>query len=216
MTTLTAPAPQANVASNNGEKPINLFQLGCLFVIRASHKVRAGSATNRRTSTCRQLTRGTPIPPNSQGETERLEACPTRFGSKELIDKLEELKAEFEQAARDFLLQYPQLRAEWQSEHSDVPDAAYPAAAEPRSETRSGDIELSDTQRQRPAPRERATQPEPTRRTYRQHKRKTPIPSEKRKARPAGFEPATCGLEVRCSIQLSYERSRFAAAGAAT
>ena len=37
MTTLTAPAPQADIASNNGEKPINLFQLACLFVIRASY-----------------------------------------------------------------------------------------------------------------------------------------------------------------------------------
>ena len=26
----------------------------------------------------------------------------------------------------------------------------------------------------------------------------------KAKVRPVGFEPTTCGLEVRCSIQLSY------------
>lgn len=28
-----------------------------------------------------------------------------------------------------------------------------------------------------------------------------------RKTRPAGLEPATAGLEILCSIQLSYERS---------
>lgn len=53
MITLTAPAPQVNVAANNGEKSVNLFELGCLFVIRALQKVRAGTATSRRTFTCR-------------------------------------------------------------------------------------------------------------------------------------------------------------------
>lgn len=46
----------------------------------------------------------------------------------ELIDQLQALKAEFDQAVEDFLTQYPQLRAEWQTQHPDVPDAAYPAA----------------------------------------------------------------------------------------
>ena len=37
MTTLTVPAPQANIAANNGEKPVDLFRLGCLFVIKSSY-----------------------------------------------------------------------------------------------------------------------------------------------------------------------------------
>src|SRR6476469_2871533 len=36
----------------------------------------------------------------------------------------------------------------------------------------------------------------------------SPTRSDLGKARPAGFEPATGGLEVLCSIQLSYERRK--------
>lgn len=32
------------------------------------------------------------------------------------------------------------------------------------------------------------------------------VSREKSLVRPAGLEPATCGLEVRCSIRLSYGR----------
>lgn len=48
MTNLTAPAPQANPASNNGEKPINLFQLGCpSFGGRVRGSLQHGPAAQR-------------------------------------------------------------------------------------------------------------------------------------------------------------------------
>jgi hypothetical protein len=70
MTTLTAPASQANPL-DSAEKPINLFQLGALFVIRTSYwSCRAGN------------------------EAEELNLSPTEvesraiasFGSKDLVD----------------------------------------------------------------------------------------------------------------------------------
>ena len=39
------------------------------------------------------------------------------------------------------------------------------------------------------------------------HRQGTDVPLSQKKARPAGFEPATTGLEGRCSIQLSYGRT---------
>ena len=154
MTTITAPAPQANPSFGN-EKPIHLFQLGALFVIRTSYwSCRIGN------------------------ELEDFHLSPyeveckaiASFGSKELIDPekgrkvfqqiekkarhqlakysqpfpavnahfvpwdraaalivtLQELKAEYEVAVESFIEQYPQLRAEWQATHPEVPNAAYP------------------------------------------------------------------------------------------
>ena len=49
-----------------------------------------------------------------------------------LIDALQELKAEFDVAAETFLSHYPELRANWQAAHPDVPDGAYPSVAELR------------------------------------------------------------------------------------
>jgi hypothetical protein len=161
MTTLTAPAPQANPPSNNGEKPINLFQLGCLFVIRASYwSCRIGnepqdfhlSPARVESKAIASFGSKELIDPHKGRKVfQQIEkkarhqlakyskpfpAANAHFvpweHAPELIDKLEGLKAEFDQAVEDFLLQYPQLRADWQFEHPDVPDAAYPAAAELR------------------------------------------------------------------------------------
>ena len=161
MTTLTAPAPQANTAATNGEKPINLFQLGCLFVIRASywscrignepqdfhlapHEVESKAIASFGSKELIDPHKGRKVFQQIEKKARHqlakyskpFPAANAHFvpweHAPELIDKLEGLKAEFDQAVEDFLLQYPQLRAEWQCEHPDVPDAAYPAAADLR------------------------------------------------------------------------------------
>jgi hypothetical protein len=165
MTTITAPAPQANNTPNNlntpntTESPINLFQLGCLFVIRASywscrigndpqdfhlhpHEVESKAIASFGSKELIDPHKGRKVFQQIEKKARHqlakyskpFPAANAHFvpweHAPELIDKLEGLKAEFDQAVEDFLLQYPQLRAEWQFEHSDVPDAAYPAAAD--------------------------------------------------------------------------------------
>lgn len=161
MTTLTAPAPQAHAASNNGEKPINLFQLGCLCVIRSSYwSCRIGnepqdfnlSASEVESKAIASFGSKELIDPDKGRKVfQQIEKKARHQLGKfskpfpaanahfvpwdhvpELIDELQLLKAEFDQAVEDFLVQYPQFRAEWQSLHADVPDAAYPAADELR------------------------------------------------------------------------------------
>ncbi|MBU0609160.1 MAG: DUF3150 domain-containing protein, partial [Armatimonadetes bacterium] len=43
-----------------------------------------------------------------------------------LIETLDTLKTEFDAPVAQFIAAYPQLKADWQAAHPDVPDAAYP------------------------------------------------------------------------------------------
>jgi hypothetical protein len=155
MTTLTAPAPQANM-NNENDKPIHLFQLGCLFVIRASYwSCRIGNEAHDFNVSTHEIeskaiasfgSKELIDPEKGRKAFQQIEkkarhelakyskpfpAASAHFvpweHAPELIKKLEALKAEFDQASEDFLALYPQLRADWQAEHPDVPDAAYPA-----------------------------------------------------------------------------------------
>jgi hypothetical protein len=161
MTTLTAPAPQAHAASNNGEKPINLFQLGALFVIRSSYwSCRAGNEAEEFNLSPGEVasraiasfgSKDLVDPDQGRKVFQQIEkrarhqlgrysrpfpAAAAHFVPWDhvaaLVDALQALKGEFDAAAETFLDQYPALRADWQAGHPDVPDAAYPSIAELR------------------------------------------------------------------------------------
>jgi hypothetical protein len=155
MTTLTAPTPQASIFNSGNEEPIDLFQLGCLFVIRASYwSCRVGNEPadlelSPEVIDARAIasfgTRDLIDPDKARKVFQTIEkkarhqlakfsrpftAAGAHFvpweHASELIDALGQIKAEFDQAVETFIQQYPQLRAEWQAAHPDVPDAAYP------------------------------------------------------------------------------------------
>jgi hypothetical protein len=165
MTTLIAPASQANAATNNGDTPINLFQLGCLFVIRASYwSCRIGNEPQDFNLSSSEIesraiasfgSKELIDPEKGRKVFQQIEKKARHELSKysqpfaaanahfvpwdhvpELIDKLDCLKEEFEEAVGDFLAEYPYLRAEWQSAHPEVPDAAYPGASDLRTKFR--------------------------------------------------------------------------------
>jgi len=161
MTTLTIPAPQASVFDNSSDEPINLFQLGCLFVIRASYwscrvsnepadlelspeRIDAQAIASFGTKDLIDPEHGRKIFQTIEKKARHLLARHSRpFATAgahfvpwqhaaELVDQLEQIKAEFDQAAETFVQQYPQLRATWQATHPEVPDAAYPPVWELR------------------------------------------------------------------------------------
>ncbi len=154
MPTFTAPAPAQQAHSDN-DQPINLFQLGALFVIRVSFwPCRAGNEPGELNLTADGVERkaiatfGTKdlIAPE-QGRkvfgfleqrarhalakvSQPFPAAGAHFvpwhHAPALIEKLETLRAEFDTAVEQFLTAYPDLKAQWQAAHRDVPDSAYP------------------------------------------------------------------------------------------
>jgi hypothetical protein len=160
MTTLTAPALQANPL-DSAETPINLFQLGALFVIRASYwSCRAGNEADEFNLSPTEVesraiasfgSKDLVDPEKGRKVFQQIEkrarhqldkysrpfpAAAAHFVPWDhvpaLIDALQDLKAEFDAAAETFLSQYPYLRADWQAAHPDVPDGSYPSVAELR------------------------------------------------------------------------------------
>lgn len=159
MTTMTAPSVQTGGSAPTNEAPISLFKLGCLFVIRASYwscrisndpedfQLSPTEIESRAIASfgCKDLidpTRGRivfqQLERRARHELARFSRPFPAAGAHftpwqhvpDLIDRLEVIQADFNAAVAMFIEQYPALRSEWQTEHPDVPDSAYPPASD--------------------------------------------------------------------------------------
>ena len=155
MITLTAPTVQPANVSSDGSEPINLYKLGMLFVIRCRYwSCRACNdpddleLTQDRIDAKAIASFGTKDLLNPEKTRKRfqqtekkarhaLEKHSRPFAAanahfvpwnhvQTVIEQLEALKAEYDQAVRQFLADYPTLRAEWQAQHPEIPNACYP------------------------------------------------------------------------------------------
>ena len=156
MTVLTAPTVQSDTGTTDIE-PINLYKLGMLFVVRCSYwSCRASNDPDELDLTTDRITAkaiasfGTKDlldPEKTRKRFQQIEkkarhalekhsrpfaAASAHFVPwshvQAVIDQLEALRTEFDQTVGQFIAEYPDLRAEWQSQHPDVPDACYPLA----------------------------------------------------------------------------------------
>ena len=148
MTTLTIPAPQVSVFDSPGEEPINLFQLGALFVIRTSYwpcrvsnepadlelspeRIDAQAIASFGTKDLVDPEQGRKVFQTIEKKARHSRPFATAGAhfvpwqhATNLVDQLEQIKAEFDQAVETFVQEYPQLRAEWQAAHADIPETA--------------------------------------------------------------------------------------------
>lgn len=160
MTTLTLPV-QAEPAITINEEPINLFQLGILFTIHASYWTgRAGNVAEELSLSPDRIqakaiasfgTKDLVDPEQARKVFQQIEKKARHVLAKfsrpfaaanahfvpwdhapALIEKLEALQAEFNEAADTFVANYHQLRSAWQAAHPEIPNDAYPQSWELR------------------------------------------------------------------------------------
>jgi hypothetical protein len=154
MTLLTTPNVQPDTTNTNTE-PINLYKLGMLFVVKCRYwSCRAGNDAEELDLTPDRIdakaiasfgTKDLLDPARSRKLFQQIEkkarhalerhsrpftAANAHFVPwnhvQTVIEQLEGLRAEFGQAVQEFLADYSNLRAEWQAQHPEIPDACYP------------------------------------------------------------------------------------------
>lgn len=157
MTTMTAPTPTSAFESN--EKPINLFQLGVLFVVRTRYwTCKAGNEANELNLSPSAIsakaiasfgTKDLIDPEKGRKVFQQIEkkarhelsrysrpfaAANAHFVPWEhlpaLVEKLEQYRVEFAAATEQFIADYPELRTGWQTAHPEIPSSVYPQAWE--------------------------------------------------------------------------------------
>ena len=155
MTLLTAPTVQPATAETDGAEPINLYKLGMLFVVKCRYwSCRAGNDADDLELTPDRIdaraiasfgTKDLLDPTKTRKRFQHIEkkarhalekhsrpfaAAAAHFVPwnhvQTVIEQLEALRAEFDETTQQFLADYSSLRAEWQSQHPEIPDVCYP------------------------------------------------------------------------------------------
>jgi len=156
MTVIEAPDAQQAASPADDTEPINLYELGVLFVIRCRYwSCRAGNDPEDLELTQDRIdakaiasfgSRDLLNPEKTRKRFQQIEKKARHALEKHsrpfaaanahfvpwnhvqtVIEQLEALGAEFDEAAQQFQAAYPTLRAEWQAQHPEIPDVCYPS-----------------------------------------------------------------------------------------
>ncbi|MBU0641525.1 MAG: DUF3150 domain-containing protein [Planctomycetes bacterium] len=155
MTLLTTPKVQPDTVGDNDAEPIDLYKLGMLFVIECRYwSCRVGNDPDDLELSQDRIdakaiasfsTKGLLDPEKTRKVFQQIEkrarhALEKHSGSfaaanahfvpwnhvQTVIEQLETFRAEFDRAVQQFLSDYACLRADWQAQHPEIPDACYP------------------------------------------------------------------------------------------